>query len=143
VPEGQRACAARARLATASFLVKDLGVDWRRGESVFMQHLIDGDLAQNNGNWQWVAGVGTDAAPYFRILNPTLQAQRFDPGGAYVRRWVPELEDLPNEHLLQPWRAPVPPRDYPPPYVDHAAARLSALARYGDARRPGPGRNKR
>ena len=133
----------RARLVTASFLVKDLGVDWRRGESVFMEHLIDGDLSVNNGNWQWVAGVGTDAAPYFRILNPTLQAQRFDPDGTYVRRWVTELEDLPNEHVLEPWKAPKPPRDYPPPIVDHGAARQRALARYGDAAMRGPRRSRR
>ncbi len=135
----------RARLTAASFLVKDLGIDWRRGESVFIEHLLDGDLAQNNGNWQWVAGVGTDAAPYFRILNPTLQAKRFDPDGSYVRRWVPELASVPNEHVLEPWTAPEPPVDYPPPIVDHAAGRERALARYaagtpkrGGGRGPGP-----
>jgi deoxyribodipyrimidine photo-lyase len=82
----------RARLTTASFLIKDLGLDWRAGEAAFSERLLDGDLAQNNGNWQWAAGVGADAAPYFRILNPTLQARRFDPDGVYVRRYVPELD---------------------------------------------------
>jgi deoxyribodipyrimidine photo-lyase len=121
----------RARLTTASFLVKDLGIDWRQGESVFMEHLLDGDLSQNNGNWQWVAGVGTDAAPYFRILNPMLQAKRFDPAGEYVRRWVPELADVADKHVLEPWTASDPPQDYPGPIVDHAAARQRALDRYG------------
>lgn len=120
----------RARLVTASFLVKDLGLDWRRGESVYLEHLIDADTQQNTGNWQWVAGVGTDAAPYFRIFNPTLQARKFDPDGAYVRRWVPELADVPDEHVHEPWRAQRPPRDYPAPIVDHAEARERALARY-------------
>ena len=120
----------RARLTTASFLVKDAGVDWRRGESVYLEHLLDADTQQNNGNWQWVAGVGTDAAPYFRIFNPTLQAKKFDPDGAYVRRWVPELAHLPNALIHEPWRAPEPPRGYPPPILDHAEARQRTLARY-------------
>jgi deoxyribodipyrimidine photo-lyase len=120
----------RARLVTASFLVKDLGIDWRIGESVFMDHLLDGDTAQNNGNWQWVAGVGTDAAPYFRVLNPTLQANRFDPDGAYVRRWVPEVAHLPAPEIHEPWRSARPPDDYPTPIVDHAEARQRTLARY-------------
>ena len=85
----------RARMVVASFLVKDLLIDWRRGESVFMRGLVDGDPANNNGGWQWVAGTGTDAAPYFRVLNPTRQAERFDPDGDYVRRFVPELRDVP------------------------------------------------
>ena len=120
----------RARLVTASFLVKHLGVDWRRGESVFLEHLLDADTAQNNGNWQWVAGVGTDAAPYFRIFNPTLQARKFDPDGTYIRRWVPELADVPSESTHEPWRAASPPGDYPAPIVDHAEARQRTLARY-------------
>jgi deoxyribodipyrimidine photo-lyase len=120
----------RARLVTASFLVKDLGVDWRRGESVYLEHLLDADTQQNTGNWQWMAGVGTDAAPYFRIFNPTLQARKFDPDGAYIRRWVPELVDLPDEHVHEPWRAPEPPHGYPAPIVDHAEARQRTLARY-------------
>ena len=120
----------RARLVTASFLVKDAGVDWRRGESVFAEHLLDADTAANNGNWQWVAGVGTDAAPYFRIFNPSLQGRKFDPDGAYVRRWVPELAGLAAELIHEPWRAPRPPRDYPAPMLDHAEARLRTLERY-------------
>jgi deoxyribodipyrimidine photo-lyase len=121
----------RARLVTASFLVKDLGLDWRRGESVFAEHLLDADRHQNNGNWQWVAGVGTDAAPYFRIFNPTTQARRFDPDGAYIRHWVPELADIADEHVHEPWTAPRPPRDYLSPIVDHAEARRRTLERYG------------
>lgn len=120
----------RARLVTASFLVKDAGVDWRRGASVFAERLLDADVQQNHGNWQWVAGVGTDAAPYFRIFNPTLQARKFDPDGAYVRRWVPELAGLDAAHIHEPWRSPSPPRDYPPPMLDHAEARQRTLARY-------------
>jgi deoxyribodipyrimidine photo-lyase len=120
----------RARLVTASFLVKDLGVDWRRGESVYAEHLLDADTQQNTGNWQWVAGVGTDAAPYFRIFNPTTQARRFDPDGAYIRQWVPELADVGDADLHEPWRAPRPPRDYPVPIVDHAEARQRTLERY-------------
>jgi deoxyribodipyrimidine photo-lyase len=118
----------RARLVTASFLVKDAGVDWRRGASVFAERLLDADVQQNDGNWQWVAG---DAAPYFRILNPTRQARRFDPDGTYVRRWVPELADLPDDFIHEPWRAPssrAP--DYPAPILDHAEARERTLARY-------------
>jgi deoxyribodipyrimidine photo-lyase len=126
----------RARLVTASFLVKDAGVDWRRGASVFSERLLDADVQQNDGNWQWVAGVGTDAAPYFRIFNPTLQARKFDPDGAYIRRWVPELADLDPAHLHEPWRAPSPPPDYPAPMLDHAEARQRTLARYEAARHP-------
>ena len=125
----------RARLVTASFLVKDAGIDWRRGESVYLEHLLDADTQQNGGNWQWVGGVGTDAAPYFRIFNPTLQAKKFDPKGAYVRRWVPELADVPDEFVHEPWRSARRPADYPAPIVDHAEARARALARYAAVRR--------
>jgi deoxyribodipyrimidine photo-lyase len=124
----------RARLVTASFLVKDAGVDWRRGASVFAERLLDADVQQNHGNWQWVAGVGNDAAPYFRIFNPTLQGRKFDPDGAYIRRWVPELADLDTPDIHEPWRSPSPPRDYPPPILDHAEARQRTLARYAAAR---------
>jgi len=129
----------RARMIVASFLVKDLLIDWRRGERFFMQHLIDGDLAANNGGWQWTAGVGTDAAPYFRVFNPVLQAAKFDPEGAYVRRWLPELARLPAEFIHTPWLAPaevqrragcVVGRDYPTPLIDHAAARARLLRAY-------------
>ena len=90
----------RARMIAASLLVKDLLVDWRWGERFFMQHLVDGDPAANNGGWQWTAGVGTDAAPYFRVFNPVLQAAKFDPDGAYVRRWVPGAG--PRAHQVHP-----------------------------------------
>lgn len=129
----------RVRMIVASFLVKDLLVDWRWGERHFMRHLIDGDPAVNNGNWQWAAGTGTDAAPYFRIFNPTAQGERFDPAGAYVRRWVPELAGVPDRLIHRPWDMPpdlqcaagcILGRDYPLPIVDHAWARERVLAAY-------------
>lgn len=134
----------RARMITASFLVKDLLIDWRWGERWFMQHLLDGDPASNNGGWQWTAGTGTDAAPYFRIFNPVNQGQKFDPLGLYVRHWLPELVSVPITYLHQPWLMPmdvqhaagcVLGRDYPPPIVDHAAARQRVLQAYSTARR--------
>ncbi len=129
----------RPRMITASFLAKDLLIDWRWGERFFMEHLVDGDPAANNGGWQWTAGVGVDAAPYFRVFNPTLQAARFDPDGAYVRRWLPELARVPAEHIHEPWRMPdevqrragcIIGQHYPAPIVDHAAARARVLAAY-------------
>ena len=120
----------RARMIAASFLTKHLGVDWRVGERHFMEHLIDGDPASNNGGWQWAASTGTDAQPWFRIFNPTLQAIRHDPAGAYVRRWVPELAGLPREVIHAP-----PPEAYLAPIVDHRQARALALAAYRDAAR--------
>jgi deoxyribodipyrimidine photo-lyase len=129
----------RARMITASFLTKDLLIDWRQGERYFMQHLLDGDPAANNGGWQWTAGTGTDAAPYFRIFNPVLQGMKFDPEGAYVRRWVPELVDVPNRFIHAPWEMPanmqaqtgcVIGKNYPAPIVDHAEARQRVLAAY-------------
>jgi deoxyribodipyrimidine photo-lyase len=96
----------RVRMIVASFLTKDLLVDWRRGERWFMQQLVDGDPASNNGGWQWAAGTGTDAAPYFRIFNPITQGMRFDGAGTYVTRWCPELAGLPAEHVHHPWEAP-------------------------------------
>jgi len=129
----------RLRLITASFLVKDLGVDWRSGAAVFERHLLDGDVAQNTGNWQWIAGVGADAARYFRILNPVRQGARFDPDGAFVRRWVPELAGLPRELIHEPWRSPAAGSlAYPGPIVDHASARQRTLERYAAARRRTP-----
>jgi deoxyribodipyrimidine photo-lyase len=130
----------RARLVAGSFLTKSLGIDWRRGERHFMRLLVDGDEANNNGNWQWVASVGTDPQPAFRrIYNPARQMERHDPEGSYVRRHVPELRPVPDEHLAEPWRMPaelqrevgcVIGEDYPEPIVDHAAARRAALERY-------------
>ncbi len=126
----------RGRLITASFLTKDLLIDYRAGERHFMWHLTDGDLANNNGGWQWTASVGTDRQPIFRIFNPTLQATRFDPAGEFVRRWVPELKSVPTESIHEPWRMSretqerigcVIGRDYPAPIVDHAQARARAL----------------
>jgi deoxyribodipyrimidine photo-lyase len=129
----------RARMITASFLTKDLLIDWRWGERYFMQHLLDGDPASNNGGWQWTAGTGTDAAPYFRVFNPVLQGIKFDPQGAYVCRWVPELTAVPNEFIHAPWKMPadvqhrvgcIIGRNYPAPIVDHTLARQRVLAAY-------------
>jgi deoxyribodipyrimidine photo-lyase len=125
----------RVRMLTASFLVKDLHFDWTRGARWFMQHLVDGDLASNQHGWQWVAGTGTDASPYFRVFNPVTQGQRFDPEGTYVRRWVPELADVPHRYVHHPWDDPSgPPPGYPPPIVDHAEEREEALRRYAEVR---------
>ncbi len=137
----------RARLIVGSFLTKDLHLDWREGERWFERLLLDGEPAQNNGNWQWIASVGTDPAPAFRRLyNPTLQGRRFDPGGEYVRRHVPELRDVPDGKLLEPWTMSESEqrqagcrigRDYPAPIVDHGRERVRALQRYRDAARSG------
>ncbi|MBA8794660.1 deoxyribodipyrimidine photo-lyase [Friedmanniella endophytica] len=125
----------RVRMLTASFLTKDLHIGWWHGAAWFMERLRDGDLAQNQLNWQWVAGCGLDAAPYYRVFNPTTQAEKFDPDGAYIRRWVPELRDLPTQHLAEPWDAPGgPPAGYPAPIVDHKTERLDALERYNQVR---------
>ena len=121
----------RVRMLVASFLVKDLHLDWTRGARHFMAHLVDGDLASNQHGWQWVAGTGTDAAPYFRIFNPVTQGERFDPRGTYVRRWVPELAAVPDQYVHHPWDDPNgPPAGYPAPMVDHAEEREEALRRY-------------
>jgi deoxyribodipyrimidine photo-lyase len=134
----------RARMLTASFLTKDLLIDWRVGEAHFMRHLVDGDVASNNGGWQWSASTGTDPQPYFRIFNPVLQGRRFDPDGRYVRRWVPELEGVPSARIHEPWTMTAAEQaaagcrigvDYPAPIVDHAEARARALAVYEAARR--------
>lgn len=133
----------RVRMVTASFLVKHLLIDWRRGESWFWDTLVDADLANNVANWQWVAGCGADAAPYFRIFNPILQGEKFDPDGAYVRHWVPELSGLPDRWLHKPWEAPddalaaagvTLSETYPAPIVAHKQARERALARYKSLR---------
>ncbi|HSG78679.1 MAG TPA: deoxyribodipyrimidine photo-lyase [Acidimicrobiia bacterium] len=133
----------RVRMITASFLVKDLLVDWRKGERWFRRLLVDADVPQNVGNWQWVAGTGADAAPYFRIFNPVSQSKKFDPTGGYIRRWVPELAGLDDRSIHAPWEAgPLDlaaggvtlGEDYPAPIVDHAEARELTLAAYKAAR---------
>jgi deoxyribodipyrimidine photo-lyase len=129
----------RLRMVCASFLCKHLGLDWRRGEAYFAEKLNDFDLAANNGGWQWAASTGCDAQPYFRIFNPVTQGEKFDPTGAFVRRYLPALSRLPDRHIHAPWRArPVDLAsagvtlglDYPVPIVEHAAARAATLARY-------------
>lgn len=128
----------RLRMITASFLVKDLLIDWRTGERYFISQLIDGDLAANNGGWQWAASTGTDAAPYFRIFNPTTQGQKFDADGEFIRRWVPELKDVPAKAIHDPWAWADKQRvtlDYPRPIVDHKQARAATLAAYEAARK--------
>ncbi len=117
----------RVRMITASFLVKDLHLPWQRGARHFMRLLADGDLASNQHNWQWVAGSGTDAAPYVRVFNPTVQGERFDPRGDYVRAYVPELAGVTGGKVHQPWRLEPPPAGYPPPVVDHQRERRRAL----------------
>jgi deoxyribodipyrimidine photo-lyase len=133
----------RLRMVTASFLVKHLGIDWRRGEAYFAQQLNDYDLAANNGGWQWAASTGCDAQPWFRIFNPVLQAQRFDPQGRFIARWLPQLAALPPRALHAPWTAPplelaaagvALGKDYPAPIVDHASARERTLRRYAVVR---------
>lgn len=132
----------RVRMVTASFLVKDLLIDWREGERHFRRLLVDGEPAQNGGNWQWVAGTGPDAAPYFRIFNPISQSKKFDPDGAYIRRWVPELAGLDGRAVHEPWTlgplelaaAGITLGDtYPEPIVDHGNARERTLAAYKKA----------
>ena len=120
----------RVRMITASFLVKHLLQPWQDGEAWFWDTLVDGDLAANSASWQWVAGCGADAAPYFRIFNPVLQGEKFDADGAYTRAWVPEVAALPAKFLHQPWAAPRPPQGYPPPIIPHAEGRARALAAY-------------
>lgn len=137
----------RVRMITASFLIKHLRIDWREGARWFWDTLVDADLANNSASWQWVAGSGADAAPYFRIFNPVEQGKNFDPDGEYVRRWCPELSDLPNEHLHAPFAAPpivlqaagiTLGENYPEPIVEHSAARAAALAGYQTVRNSKP-----
>ena len=129
----------RVRMAVASYLTKNLLIDWREGEAHFMEHLLDGDESQNNGNWQWAASTGADPQPYFRVFNPVRQQQRFDPDGTYVRRWVPELARLPDKLIHQPWEAtPIElasagielGKTYPQPIVEHKHGRERALKAY-------------
>jgi deoxyribodipyrimidine photo-lyase len=124
----------RLRMVTASFLTKDLGIDWRLGEAHFASWLLDYDLAANNGGWQWAASTGCDAQPWFRIFNPVTQSEKFDPQGRFIRRYVPELENVPDQFIHAPWKMPVPPANYPAPGVDHAAARERTLARFATLR---------
>ncbi|WP_410752529.1 deoxyribodipyrimidine photo-lyase [Citrobacter youngae] len=128
----------RLRMIAASFLVKDLLIDWRKGEQYFMSQLIDGDLAANNGGWQWAASTGTDAAPYFRIFNPTTQGEKFDRDGDFIRQWVPELRDVPGKAIHEPWPWAEKMQvtlNYPRPIVDHKQARLATLSAYEAARK--------
>ena len=129
----------RVRMVTASFLIKHLLIDWREGETWFWDTLVDADPASNAASWQWVAGSGADASPYFRIFNPITQGQKFDPNGDYVRKWIPELKRLPNKYIHNPWDAPEPILKeagvtlgdvYPRPVVEHKRAREKALERY-------------
>src|ERR1700676_3640275 len=133
----------RVRMVAAAFLVKHLLMDWREGEKWFWDTLVDADPGSNPANWQWIAGSGADAAPYFRVFNPILQGEKFDPDGAYVRRWVPELAQLPSGLIHQPWRAP--PfelngaghefgKTYPKPIIDHRVGRERALKAYANVR---------
>ncbi|MET0526181.1 MAG: deoxyribodipyrimidine photo-lyase [Nocardioides sp.] len=122
----------RVRMISASFLVKDLHIEWQHGARHFMRWLVDGDLASNQHGWQWVAGCGTDAAPYFRVFNPTTQGRRFDPDGGYVRRWIPELADVADPH--DPDSDERERVGYPKPMVDHADERREALARWEEIR---------
>jgi deoxyribodipyrimidine photo-lyase len=122
----------RVRMVVGSFLVKHLLCPWQDGERWFWDTLVDADLANNALNWQWVAGTGPDAAPFFRIFNPVIQSKKFDPAGDYIRRWVPELAGLSGAAIHEPWKSPVP--GYPPPIVEHSFARERALALFGDLR---------
>jgi deoxyribodipyrimidine photo-lyase len=133
----------RVRMITASFLVKDLLLPWTCGARWFWDTLVDADLASNTLGWQWVAGCGADAAPFFRIFNPVTQATRFDGAATYVRRWVPELAALPDEWIHEPWAAPAPVLsaagvtlgvDYPRPLIDHEVARQRALQAFASIR---------
>lgn len=133
----------RVRMVAASFLVKHLLIDWREGERWFWDTLVDADAGSNPANWQWVAGCGADAAPYFRVFNPILQGEKFDPDGVYVRRWIPELKDLPSKLVHQPWTAtPLEltsagvtlGKNYPKPIIDHKVGRERALAAYAMTR---------
>jgi deoxyribodipyrimidine photo-lyase len=129
----------RLRMIVASFLTKDLGIHWLRGERYFAEHLNDYDLAANNGGWQWAASTGCDAQPYFRIFNPVTQSERFDAEGKFIRRYLPELQNVPDKYIHAPWKMPLAMqesvgvsigKDYPAPVVDHARAREATLARF-------------
>ncbi|GEA50698.1 deoxyribodipyrimidine photo-lyase [Vibrio inusitatus NBRC 102082] len=128
----------RLRMVVASFLTKDLLLDWHDGEAYFMSQLVDGDFAANNGGWQWSASTGCDAQPYFRIFNPISQGQKFDPDGSFVKQWLPELKAVPTKYVHSPWLwADFPSLDYPDPIVDHKQQREKALQMYKDAKASG------
>jgi deoxyribodipyrimidine photo-lyase len=120
----------RVRMIVASFLVKDLHIEWQHGARHFLDLLVDADLASNQHGWQWVAGCGTDAAPYFRVFNPVMQGRKFDPDGDYIRRWVPELARVDPAKVHTPWELDELPAGYVAPIVDHAEERREALRRY-------------
>jgi deoxyribodipyrimidine photo-lyase len=129
----------RNRMIVAMFLAKDLLLPWFWGEKYFMQKLVDGDLAANNGGWQWCAGVGTDAAPYFRIFNPIVQGERFDPQGAFIKQWLPELASLSASHIHRPWESPkfqTGQINYPARIVLHEEQRSRCLALYKKIEKP-------
>ncbi|GAB4471783.1 MAG: deoxyribodipyrimidine photo-lyase [Burkholderiaceae bacterium] len=134
----------RLRMVTASFLTKDLGIDWRRGERYFARQLNDYELASNNGGWQWAASTGCDAQPYFRIFHPVTQSEKYDPEGRFIKRYLPQLANFTSQEIHAPWRVPIERQraagcvigvDYPAPIVDHAVARKRTLARYAVVRR--------
>ena len=125
----------RLRMVTAMFLSKHLWLDWRRGEAFFMEHLMDGDFAANNGGWQWSASSGTDAVPYFRVFNPIRQSQRFDPEGEFIARWVPELRHLDNKTIHEPWKQPLLAGEYPPPIVPHQGVREAVTESFKSAKK--------
>jgi deoxyribodipyrimidine photo-lyase len=136
----------RLRMVVASFLTKDLGLDWRLGERYFAEQLNDFDLSANNGGWQWASSSGCDAQPYFRIFNPVTQSEKFDPEGKFIRRYVPELAAVPNKYIHAPWLmgrieqealGVIIGRHYPGPIVDHAEARAETLARYAVVKKTG------
>ena len=136
----------RVRMIVASFLIKDLLIPWQEGEAWFWDTLVDADIANNAASWQWVAGCGADAAPYFRIFNPVSQGEKFDPDGEYVRKFVPELAALPAKHIHAPWSAPEAlllqcgislGKTYPNPIVDHGEARRRALSGYDTIKKSG------
>jgi deoxyribodipyrimidine photo-lyase len=126
----------RLRMIVGSFLVKNLLIDWRAGEEWFWDTLVDADLANNAAGWQWIAGCGADAAPYFRVFNPVLQSKKFDPDGDYIRRFVPELKDMSAAYIHTPWTAPpmLAAKNYPPPVVDLNQSRERALEAYAESR---------
>ena len=122
----------RVRMIVGSFLTKHLLINWREGEKWFWDTLVDADLANNSASWQWVAGCGADAAPYFRVFNPTLQGQKFDPNGDYVKKWIPELGSLIGKKVHEPWKFNL--KGYPEPIVDHKEARERALKSFQSIR---------